>query len=216
MSTVKVNLLPREYEVQARERRVTGLTVVLVLVFVAVLGVVYFLKVGAVDQARAERDAEQAEVSRLTAELAQLEEFRELADRLQARNDLLAFAMANEISWAAMLNDLSLTFPASASLRTLTGQFDDPEEPGAGEIDPGTRVAAMVFSGYSVERLAPGVEIVLIEFDKGRAFFNSFVTSSAVEEIGNAEVQGFDGSVQLDENAFTRRYEAGLPAEVAE
>jgi hypothetical protein len=217
--SVRVNLLPREVEVQARQRRSATFTVVGVLLFVVLLGVAYFLKLGAVEQARQDRDAAQAEVTRLRAEVAQLEEFRILADKLDARNQILMFAMGNEISWARTLNDLSLTFPANASLRSLTATATDArltrqETPGS--LDFGEAIAQLIYQGYSVERFAPGVEVVLLEFDNVRAFFNAFLTTAQVEEIGSTEVTAFNGSVRLNEEAHTNRYENGLPEEAAQ
>lgn len=208
--SVKVNLLPREIAERARARRVTIGTVTLVVLFVALLGGLYALKVAEVRAAEEERETVRADVARLEAEVAQLQQYRDLAAELDARNLLLADAMATEISYARVLNDLSLAFPASSSLRTLDGGRVDPDTvvPGA---TAGQSVADLRFNGYSVERIAPGVETVLVEFDKVPVFFNSYLDIAATEEIGDTEVMGFDGSVQLTADSFTQRYANGLP-----
>lgn len=216
MSEVRVNLLPREYEERAAARRATAFTILALVLFVIVLAVVYFLKVADVNAARDERDAAQAEVARLQAEVAQLAEFQELADRLESRNALLATAMATEISWARVLNDLSLSFPSSSSLVTLTAnattvETAPPAATGEQAVDFGEQVGAVTFTGYSVERYAPGVEAVLLEFADVRAFFNPFLNVAAEEERGTTEVTTFDGSVLLNEEAYTQRYASGLP-----
>jgi Tfp pilus assembly protein PilN len=208
--SVKVNLLPRELAETVRERRLVNLTIVGVLAFVVLLSLLYVLKLLDVNAAREDRDIAQAEVTRLEARVAELEQFRVLADELENRNTLLATAMAGEVSWSRILNDLSLTFPANSSLRALSGS--------TAALDPaGTPVATsgignLTFNGYSVEEYAPGVESVLIEFDKVQAFFNVFLSTAAQEEIGGTEVTTFDGTVLLDEDARTGRYEQGLPA----
>ncbi len=124
----QVNLLPREIGQRQRERRWAGITAVALLVWVAVLTGVYLAKLAAVRDAELERDVAAAEVELLRAEAAALQDFAALDRRLQARNDLLAAAMAEEISWAQTLNDLSLTFPANSSLLTFTGAMVEQPE----------------------------------------------------------------------------------------
>jgi hypothetical protein len=119
--------------------------------------------------------------------------------------------MANEISYARVLNDLALSFPASSSMRELTVGVQAPVE---GQVTFGDAVAALTYDGYSTERYAPGVEAILVEFDKVRSFFSSYIGTAAVEEIGSTEVTGFRGTVQLGDEALTRRYENGLPEEM--
>ncbi len=212
--SVKVNLLPREFAGARAARRTTNLTVVGVMVFALMLGGLYFMKLNEIQQAEGERDTAQADVSRLQAEVASLEQFRQLADQLEARNAVLASAMGSEISFARILNDLSLSFPASSSLRSLqiTAQSADPA---AGEVSFGDAVAGVSYNGYSVERFAPGVETVIVEFDKVSSFFSTFIGSAQLEEIGTTEITGFDGSVQLGEGALTGRYADGLPQEMS-
>lgn len=221
MSTVvRVNLLPPEIGQRQRERRAIVVTALVVLGYVAVLGLLYVLKLGAVDAAREERDVAQAEVGQLQGEVARLAPFAELDRRLTARNGLLASAMGSQISWARQLNDLSLAFPASASLLTLDGVMAGTAEPaaaataGGGGVDLGDGVAKLTFSGYSVERYAPGVERVLVKLGDVPSYFNSYLSQAAESERGDTEVTTFDGAVQLDEDAYTGRYADGLPPEV--
>lgn len=208
--SIMVNLLPREVAAQRVERRTAKITGAAVLVFVGALGGLYSMKLGEIADAEAERDTVQAEVSQLQAEVASLQQFRVLADELDARNTLLAATMAGEVSHARVLNDLSLTFPASSSLRSLSiaGGVQ------TGEITFGESVATVTFEGYSTERFAPGVETVLVEFDKVRSFFNTFVDNARVEEIGATDVTAFSGTVGLGDEALTHRYADGLPEEV--
>lgn len=207
--TARVNLLPKEDLSARAARRTMHTTVGLVLLFVVALGGLYALKTSELQQAQEEQMTAQADVSQLEAEVAQLEQFRVLADELEARNALLASAMGQEISFARVLNDLSLAFPAGSSLRTLSVGVQAPAAPEA--VAFGETVAAVSYDGYSVERFAPGVETVIVEFDKVRSFFNSSIATAAVEEIGSTEVIGFVGNAQLGSDAFTGRYADGLP-----
>ena len=206
-ASVRVNLLPREIEQRRAARRVSLLSALGVVLFVAVLGSLYFLKIGELSDAQEAQEQVRAEVARLEAQVAELEQYKRLAEELEARNALLATAMGPEVSFARVLNDLSLGFPTSSSLRTLTANVDETTPAGAGE----PAVMNLTFNGYSVERFAPGVETVVVEFDRVATFFNAYVTQAQEEVVADTDVVGFQGALQLGEDARTGRYTEGLP-----
>jgi len=217
--SASVNLLPREIEVRRRSRRLAALTAGGVGIYVAVLGLLYALKLGDVRQAEQDRDEAQQEVAALQADVAQLQQFQTLNDELLARNTLLAAAMDTEISFARTLNDLALSFPATSSLRTLQLQMEQAGPAGAapataaGAVNLGDAIGTLTFEGYSIERYAPGVESVLLELGGVRSFFNSYLSGAGREAIDETPVVNFSGTVQLDEQAYTQRYMNGLPEE---
>jgi len=212
-TVVRVNLLPRELEERARQRRVAVLAGVGVAVWVALLGSLYGLKLNEVADREQVRADEQAQVAMLQADLAALAPYRQLASELEHKNSQLSMAMAPEISWARVMNDVSLAFPANASLQTFAATAQEPTPAVPGEVSKGEPVASVQFTGYSVERFAPGVESLLLEMSSIRSFFNLNLATAADAEIGTTEVTNFTGSSLMDEKAFTGRYESGLPAE---
>ena len=218
--SARVNLLPREIAERARTRRTASWTVGAVAVFAALLGLLYLAKLGDVNAAREERDATQALVDERQAELAGLQEFAELDRQVTARNELLSAAMATEISWARVFNDLALTFPGSSSLLTLKAAVegaDETGEAGAGTVDPNSRsIASLTFEGYSVEQFAPGVERVLLKFSDVGMFFNSFLSTATTEDRNGTLITRFVGEFQLNKDARTGRYAEGLPPEVGQ
>jgi hypothetical protein len=214
--SARVNLLPPELATKRRARRITHITFVGLAAWLAVLGSLFVAKTAQVDDARAERDAAQTQVQVLEQQVAALDEYRVLAAQLDARGALLTASMSEEVSWARILNDLSLAFPADASMTTLDATLAAAVEPVAGEISPAEAVGDVAFNGYSVERLAPGVEGVLIDFANARGFVNTYLTTASLQEKAETEVTDFNGSVRLDENARTGRYAEGLPTEVSQ
>lgn len=217
--SARVNLLPREIEQRARARRTASFTVAGVAVFAALLGLIYITKLNALDDARDERTAAEAVVAERRAELAELEKFARLDAEVNARNQLLSAAMATEISWARVLNDLALTFPASSSLLTLDASAEGAVASGlAGAApDPNSKsIADVTFTGYSVERYAPGVERVLLKLSDVGMFFNSYLSQAADEKRGDTRVITFNGTLQLNEEARTDRYINGLPPEAGQ
>ena len=85
-------------------------------------------------------------------------------------------------------------------------------EPDA-DVDDDTSVAQITFTGYSVEEFAPGVAEVLSNFAEAEGFFDSYLTTAVEEERGDSLVTGFEGRVELNDQAYTRRYDDGLPEE---
>lgn len=213
-AVVSVNLLPQEQTERLRARRVSQYTAGAVVLLVGLMGGGYMLRLAEVGQAEEARDLAQAEVVRLETEVAQLAEYGELAQFMANRNTLLAAAMEHEIAFSEVLNDLSLAFPSHASLRGLTIAANEAEA-GAQDsaIDFGESVARAEFNGYSVERYAPGVETVLVDFDRVHTFFNTFVTSASEGTVAETDVTDFSGTVTLDRDAYTGRYADGLPEE---
>lgn len=215
--TARVNLLPPEIAQRARARKTSGWAIGAVAAWTALLVLLYVAKLNDVRDAEEDRDDAAAQVAVLEAQLAELQEFAELDAQLSAQNRLLAAAMEDEISWARVLNDLSLTFPASSSLLSLQAAMTgNPTDPAVAPDADSSSIATVTFAGYSVERYAPGVERVLVKFDEVETFFNSYLSTAQEAVRGDTEVTTFGGTVQLNDSAFTGRYVDGLPPEVGQ
>jgi hypothetical protein len=214
---VRVNLLPAVIDEQRGARRIAIATGLLVVIFAALLGGLHTARQNEIREAEAQRDMVQGQVAQLQAEVAQLQQFRQLADELEARNAVLAFAMGKEVSFARVFNDLALGFPDTASMERLSVAMAEPAEPAPGSADFGDAIGSVAYEGYSTERYAPGVEAVLVEFAKIRSFFHTYLSTAERERIEGSDttIHLFSGSAQLDDQSYTRRYEGGLPQEVA-
>lgn len=221
--TARVNLLPASVLVERQQRRVALYSLGILVAFLVGLGAVYALQVGKVNDARAERDRVEGEVALLRAEVASLAKYQRLLDNVDNRETLLTAAMENELSWARVLGDLALQFDRQASLigvnaATTEPDAADPQATGtpdvdAGVFDLGEPVAQIEFTGYSVDRFAPGVEEVLRKFDKATGFDDAYLSTAGEEVRGTEEVTNFVGEVQIDDRAYTHRYDEGLPEE---
>ncbi len=212
--SVKVNLLPSSIKKQETARRGNLYLALAVLAFVALLVLAFITKQGAVDRAVADRDAAQSEVNTVQAQVTALAAFQGLADELAAGNTLLATAMGDEIAVARVLNDVALSLPSTASLTALTLTRDE-DDPTAGEIELGASAAELLMSGYSIERYAPGVEGVLLQFDQVDGLTLTYLNTAALADIETVEVTSFDASGILTDQIHTGRYIDGLP-EVAQ
>jgi hypothetical protein len=208
--SVRINLLPSQARARDKARRGNLLLGFLVLVVVGLLGLVFITKQGAVDDAVATRDDAQATVNQLQAQVQALGAFQGLADELAAGNVLLTTAMGDEIAVARVLNDVSLSLPSTASLTALTLTRDE-TVPTAGQPELGESVANLLLSGYSIERYAPGVEGVLLQFDQVDGLVLTYLNTAALADIASVQVTSFDANGLLTAEIFTERYLEGLP-----
>jgi len=239
---VRVDLLPPEVGERLARRRVTVLTGSLLGLWILVLGGLFLLTLASVNSERQRRDAAQVETARLQGVVTELAPFGQLQVQLTEQNSILASAMGQEVSTAAVLNDLALTFPASASLRSLNLTLADPvaaatpappapvpgaapapaPSPGATPppaasaapaVPPPGAVGVLTFDGYSTERYDPGVQSILVQTDQADRLEGLYVTAAQEEDITGTQVTSFSGSADVAPTAATNRYRAGLPAQ---
>jgi len=223
MRTAQVNLLPSSVLVERQQRRVALYSLGILAAFLVGLAAVYALQASQVNDARADRDRVEREVVVLRAEVESLAKYQELLDTVDNRETLLTAAMENEVSWARVLGDLALQFDRQASLIGVNAASTEPDaanpqatttpDVDAGVFDLGEPVAQIEFTGYSIDRFAPGVEDVLKKFDDAVGFNGAYLSTAGEEERGTEEVINFVGEVQIDDRAFTHRYDDGLPEE---
>lgn len=226
----QVNLLPPSFVAEQRQRMIAVAAGVILIAYLAGLGGLYAYKVTKVDDAQAARDTVQRDVTGLQADVDALQEYQTLVTERDAREALLTTAMDGELSWARVFGDMALAFSRQASLTGVTATIPEDDESAAGVVvgedgateaptaadadaDPNVPVAAVTFTGYSVDRFAPGVQEVLHEFGDVSGFFDSYLSLASDEERGSTDVTTFEGRFKLNGQAYTHRFDDGLPEE---
>lgn len=206
--SVRVNLLPREVEQRNIERRRRAGMAIGAIVFIALLAALYVWQVGQVNDAKDRLAIEEQERDRLQGEVNRLNEFAQLESRVQEIDTQVATTLSGEVSFARILQDIATVMPTDATLGNLalstSGQI--PQEP-AGRFVVGTVTA----SGMSLGGHAPGLERLLIAFEKAGSFSNLFFGSSTVDDEG---VSTFSITFDLGPEVLTGRYVAGVPEEL--
>ncbi|HWC12839.1 MAG TPA: hypothetical protein VG455_16645 [Acidimicrobiales bacterium] len=214
--TPTVNLLPASYAARMVERRWTRWVAIGLVLLVALVVLVSLIQSRRVGQAEGRRDTERARTNQLEARRRELRPFAELAAGVVARERLLSAALRTEVSWATVLADLSLSFPADASLTSLAVELGLPAFGAEAPVEPGNEGAVIGttrFDGYSVREFSPGVETTLQSLAAARGLAEPRLQEGAVEEVGGTAVTTFEGSTFLDAAALTGRYADGLPPE---
>ena len=208
--SVRVNLLPRSIKQKEKARQGNLLLALLVLAFIGLLVLAYFFKQGSVSAAAEERDVAQAAVNDVQAQVQALGAFQGLADELTTGNLTLATAMGDEIAIARLMNDVALSLPGTSSL-TEMDIVRTQTEPQEGAVDFGATVANLQMNGYSIERFAPGVEGVLLQFDQVNGLTTTFLNTADADDIADVGVTTFDATGLLTDEIYTDRYVDGLP-----
>lgn len=117
---IPINLLPGEIRARQRMRRIlAGLGMGAVGV-VVLLGLITFLQRQAISNAEGELRAEQAEASRLRAEVEALRPFEQLQLSIDQSRASLATALTGDIAWSRFTADLATNIPGDSWLTSLS------------------------------------------------------------------------------------------------
>lgn len=229
---VGVVLLPSRYADARRSRRVTQISVITGTLAISAIALASALVWRHTQELQVERDVLQARVDTLNSQQAALKEFQEQANKLNKVNGDLKAVMSSEVSWARMLNDLSMTVPATATLEGFSASIDprsaaevantiDPsavssdkksEDPNA-EPKPPVSIGDISIEGYSIEKYSPGVETVLARFDEVLSYSDVFLSStSKTEAEGVIAGQSATASGEVAKSEFTTAIKIGPAA----
>lgn len=211
-----INLLPDEDARRAQIRRRMVYALLGIALLWAVLGTISLLQLSNLEQVQTERDDTARRVAQVRGQVQSLQAFQDMADEVAAGNEVLRYAMADEVSWAALLVDLSRGIPTSASFTDIDGQLVDaptgqvPTQDVFVQTDD-TDIGFFVVNGYTTDLFTPGVEDLLRRFGEIEGFFQEYLSTATAGEIGDVGVTQFSAEVRLDDDARTHRYDEGLP-----
>jgi Tfp pilus assembly protein PilN len=196
----RVNLLPPEIAERQRFRRIQcGLGAGLL----AASGVVALLYVGAVgstQEAAAELAATGARGDALRADAAEYADVQRVHADAAAARSMLTAAMAGEIRFSTLLDDVSRNVPDDVWLENVTFTLSGPST----ATTPGAAVGTVSFSGFGGEHddVARWLDSLA---GQPRFADATFTKSTAVDRDGRSSVS-FTSSATLTDAALSRRY----------
>jgi Tfp pilus assembly protein PilN len=149
----RINLLPPEQRVKAsRERGLLWAILILVAIVVA-LGLVYVWQNGQVNDKQAELDGLNAEIAVVQAQALALAPYAEIQTTRTAMTETAKGIYDSRVSWATILQEVSLVIPENVRLLTLTGTVPAAMLPGPATPPVAAGVAAVTpdvtFAGTS-------------------------------------------------------------------
>jgi len=197
-----INLLPPEVAAaRSRRRKAIGL-IALFIVYVLALGagVVYWNS--KVSDARADVTAQEGINAGLRREAAGLAEAEVLKLEFEAQATLVRDALASDVDWGILLNDLARLLPPRVWVQQFTGTVS-PEQPG---------VAGVVsFSGVGFDYPDVSSWLRALDSEDFVGVTGTWVSTAAEGRVGDAEVVTFTSSAVLTDAATTDRADELIP-----
>jgi len=202
----QVNLLPPEILQRLNLRRRTAMIAVLGGVAVLAVLLFYFAQTTRLGGVEDDITVQEATNAAITAQIAGLQEFATLQATAQAKENLLASAYANEISFSGLLMDMSRVIPSDAYLNTLAIATTTADAAAASVTEP-SGIALPTFvgtiqtarRGLTVETLAT----YLTRLESVKGWVNPWLTTLAKEP--DAGAYSFAAGVDLTDEVITQR-----------
>lgn len=204
----RINLLPREVAERRAVRRQGFLLVILGLVWLLLLGSVWFVRNNTLQQRQEELADLEGRIASLQEEVDALQEFALLDQRIKNKEQALATAMINDVAWARILLELSMTVPGDAWLTSFSGAATGPAEPTPGTGAGGPRFGNLNFSAVTFD--FPGVARWLTRLGEMQELQSIWVPSASKGEIAGREVVNFSSTADLSGDALSHRFEGGV------
>ena len=123
-----INLLPPEVSEKSKTRRRLAAGILGIVAFLAALALATVWLLGQANDAEADLEAQRDTNQRLQAEIGALDGARQLRSDYQNGVSRVQTALANDVAWGRLLNDLARIINDRAWLSSLTAQATPPSE----------------------------------------------------------------------------------------
>jgi Tfp pilus assembly protein PilN len=199
-----INLLPPEAAQRATARRKTVGVVALGIVYIALLALVALWWQGKATDAENDRDAQLAANARIEAEIASLSSVRALRSTYDDGVERLNTALARDIAWGRLLNDLARIIPDRLWITSLTGTQQLNEE------NP-FLLGQVAVTGTAFDYPDASSWLRVLDAEEWPALGGGWVSSTSRATIGESPVVNFTSVASLLDAARSNRVEERTP-----
>ncbi len=201
----EINLLPPEAFQRISARRLRARLILAGLLYLVLLVLLTILWQGRVTSAEDLVTIQQQENSTLQQRVDTLAEAQLVVDDYDANTGLIVEALATDLSWGRLLNDLARLIPDRVWLESFTGAAGASGDPTLGTVT----VAGVGFS-------FPDVSAWLRSLDSDRfpGVEGTWVQTAAGAVIGEAGVVNFSSTTSLTAAALSNRIQERIPVVV--
>lgn len=197
-----INLLPPQARAKVAARRRLGLWVIAGAAYLVFLGLLTVWFQGKVGDAEDRLQAQQALVTQLQAEVAELRDLAALKEEFDAKVDVVGTVLAVDVAWGRVLNDFARLIPPRVWLGSFTGSAD-PENP----ADPGQ--ITVTGTGFDYPDVASWLRSLDSTNFPGVA--GTWVNTVSASSIGASDVVQFASSTSLTAEALSLRFLERVP-----
>ncbi|NQV06745.1 hypothetical protein HQ535_09345 [bacterium] len=198
-----INLLPPEVSTKRKRRRRMIGVIALGIAYVALLvvGVVYWG--GKVSSAESDVEAQLQVNESLQREIVVLSDAGGLREEFEAKADLVRVALADDVDWGILLNDLARMLPPRVWLREFTGTLaSSPNTAAIGQVS---------FSGVGFAFPDISDWLRALDSESMVGFGGTWVSTMAESVVGESPVVEFSSTAILTTDATTNRAESIIP-----
>ena len=200
-----INLLPPEQAERSRAARRRLFLGFLLIVYIGLLAAGWWLfnQRGAdIEQQVADQQTINDSIRR---QINQLDDAKVLADTFDDRVAQLSAALAVDVEWGRLLNDIGRLIPDTVWLNSFTATTATPED----EDDP--RFGSVVMSGVAFDYPDAATWLLTVDAAEWPALGGAWVNNTAAGQIGQSEVVTFSSAASITAGALSNRAEQRTP-----
>ena len=214
----RIDLLPASYQERRRERRNLGIVVIAsMLVLLLIVG--WWILLGSEVNSEKDRLAEAQRTNQdLQSEIAQLSRFAELQNEVTTKRQALITVMTGDVDWPAVMTEVAMVIPGevwltgmSASAGTTEGASPVGTETAPVRVSNQTPFGRISFQGKSLSM--PGVAKWLVSLRNVKEFAAIWLNTATEGVTDNVITIDFDSTLELSEEAASRRFLEGIGEE---
>lgn len=194
-----INLLPPEAEEKSAGKRASFLVGFLVIAVLAGLAFLSFWWLGKAQDAESDVASARQANQQLEAEIASLADAAELRRRYEDGVGVLSEVLANDVSFARLLNDVARLVPARVWMESMSVTASDPTE-----INPGA-YGSLTVSGTAFDYSDAATWLRVLDADEWPAVGGGWVTQTTASEIEGFGVVNFASLASLTDASLSLR-----------
>jgi Tfp pilus assembly protein PilN len=197
-----INLLPPEAFERLQSRRLLWRVLLLGLAYIVLLALLTVLWSGRVGDADSQLEDQLATNEELRRELLELQPVNDLVQRYEENAEMVATALANDVAWGRVLNDLGRMIPDRVWLDGFSG---------ATEPDESASIGMVQATGFGFDYPDVSAWLRSLDSDRFPGTGGTWVTSVGNTLIGETTVVQFVSQSNLTRNALSNRAGDRIP-----
>jgi Tfp pilus assembly protein PilN len=199
-----INLLPPEAAQRATARRKTAGFVALGVVYLALLALAALWWQGKATDAENDLEAQVAANTRIEAEIASLSDVRALRSTYENSVERLGNALAKDVAWGRLLNDLARIIPDRLWVTSMTGTVQE-------DADNPFLLGQVSVTGVAFDYPDASSWLRVLDAEEWPALGGGWVSSTSRSTIGESPVVNFTSVASLLDAARSSRVEERTP-----